>query len=178
MPWSKRQKSTAMAACKAHGISDDYRRLMLRQFNNAFYDRHGRPQDEPSSSSAKLTNGDFEQFMGLVERMAGGQVKLPGGGYSAGYWQAKAEDRLQRMRDLVERLAAALEAAELIDGDGAGLARWISRQAKDQRTDQLTDLDYDELHRVINGLRSLARRHGVEWDEPAAAGSADADRGD
>jgi len=121
MPWSNTQKQIAARAAKAAGINDEQRRLILRQLPNAFYDRKGNAADEPSSTSRKLTNPDMEQFMATVEDFAGGKVLH----FERGYWSNANQTRLGRMRNLVTRIATALEAAGLLEPEGVGLAGWI-----------------------------------------------------
>lgn len=163
--WTKKQKTTAVIACKAARISDEHRKLILRQFWNAMFDAHGNQSDAPSSTSSRLTNADFECFMAIVERTAGGRLALPSHSYAAGHWQSKADDRCQRMRHLANAIATALDRAGRLDA--AGLFTWIRKyvsQGEDRTVDQLS---YHELHSLINGLRAYARRNGVAWDEQA-----------
>lgn len=165
MPWTNTQKQIAARACKAAGINDEQRRLILRQLPNAFYDRKGNAVDEPTSTSRKLTNPDMEQFMATVEDFAGGKVLH----FERGYWSSANQSRLSRMRNLVARIAAALEAAGLLEPDGVGLAGWIERFAADEhRTARLDRLTYGEMHKLINGIRAYAQRHDVTWDGSGA----------
>ncbi|MEZ6193966.1 MAG: hypothetical protein R3C45_22195, partial [Phycisphaerales bacterium] len=94
MAWTNRQKMVAAQVCREAGLDDDHRKLVLRQFRRAMYDADGLACDQPSSRSKRLTNRDFEQFMAIIERSAGGKLK----GYSVTYWQRMADDVLQRMR--------------------------------------------------------------------------------
>ena len=159
MPWSNPQKAMAATACKAVGLSDEHRRLILRNLPNALYDAQGQPSPEPSSRSRRLNNADFEQFMSIIERQAGGRLQFARYDWPAGHWQGKADDSLHRMRSLAERLFAALDAADLLGRPG--LATWIEKRVSGGRTDRLADLMYEELHKLINGLRAYGRRHGV-----------------
>lgn len=162
MPWSNTQKQIAVRAARVAGLADEYRRLVLRQFPNSLFDEEGAPSREPSSKSAKLTNADFEGFMGVIEYHAGGQIQGGGLSYSRGYWQAKAADPLQRVRHLAARIAAALVNAGKLEGDG--LASWIPRHVTGGRPAGLAELSGRELHALINGLRGFARNAGVEVD--------------
>lgn len=163
MAWTDTQKQIAVRACRAAGLDDGQRKLILRQFSRAFFDEQGRHVDEPTSKSMKLTNADFEQFMALVERWAGGQIRLPGGkAYSRDYWASKADDRAQRPRDLVRRIALVLEQNGLLAPHGQGLSGWIQEQITDGVSADLDSLSPDQLHALINGLRAYARRHGLQ----------------
>jgi hypothetical protein len=148
-------------AWKSLRLPDQYRKLTSRQLPNSMYDADGREADEPSGTSKRLTNSDFETFMAIVERHAGDQVKTATKTYPVHHWLHKADDRLQRMRHYAQQLADALADAGLLDAAGVGLAGWISRRVTDGRTDRLADLEYHELHALINGLRAYARRNGV-----------------
>jgi len=174
MAWSKKQKMIAVLACKSAGIGDEHRKLILRQFDNAMHDGKGKRQGDPSSTSRQLTNADFEQFMAIIERHANGQVKAGRQTYTKHDWLNKADDVCQRMRHLVERIADALERNGLLAQDGVGLDGWIRKYVVDDMQNPVTlagrigagDLDYGSLHKLINGLRSFARRNAIEW-EPA-----------
>lgn len=158
MAWSNKQKAIAATACKRAGVSDEHRRLVLRQFENAMFDAEGRRCDEPTSRSKRLTNADFEQFMAIVERSAGGTVE----GYAHHHWQRKADDYLHRMRHRAERIAQQLEAAGHLAADGKGLAGWISKRITSGTADRLDQLDYHGLLALILGLTSWAHQRGVK----------------
>ena len=126
MAWTNKQKQLAVRACRAAGIGEEQRRdLILRNFANARHD--GRI----TSTAPKLTNRDFESFMGVVEGYAGGRVL----DYAPGFWQGRAADEWRRMRFRVERIAAALEARGLLQPGGAGRggAGRVDQQAGDRR---------------------------------------------
>jgi len=74
-------------------------------------------------------------------------------------------------------MSRAAPAAGLLEPEGAGLAGWIEKYAADEhRTARLDRLTYGEMHKLICGLRSYARRNEVTWDGSDAAGAgADAD---
>lgn len=152
MAWTNVQKQIAVRACAAAGISEQQRRdVMLRHFRNA------RTTDERvTSTSSKLTNDDFEQFMAIVEAQAGGKVMH----YEAGYWARKAADRWERMRHRAMRIAAALEAAGKLAPDGVGLAGWIRKRVTRGATDAIEELDYRGLLALIVGLSAYARQEG------------------
>lgn len=119
MGWTNTQKQLAVRACRAACVSDEHRRdVILRHFSNAkLADRR------ISSTSPKLSNEDFEQFMAIVESHGGGQVLH----FSRGYWRNKAEDRYGRMRRRAYMIARQLEAAGALRPNGEGLAGWISK---------------------------------------------------
>jgi len=168
MAWSNTQKQIAARAAKAAGLSDEQRKLILRQLPAAFHDKRGQAVDEPTSTSSRLTNSDMEHFMSVVEQFNAGQVLH----FEKHYWTKCANERLSRMRNLVARIATALEAAGLLEPEGAGLAGWIEKYAADDhRTRRLDRLTYGELHKLINGLRSYARRNDVTWQSHAPAES-------
>ncbi len=127
-----------------------------------------------TSTSRRLSHADFAEAMATVEKMSGGQITIKGkagpagqaGGYKPGYWQAAADDNLQRMRRKAHYQNAALERAGVMKPDGEGLRGWIrARIAREHRTDQLSALDYHELHALINSLRAFAKRHNVHGGE-------------
>ena len=143
MAWTAHQIKTHAMACRAAGMSDEHRKLLLRQFTA-----------EGSSKARELSNADFEQFMAIVERSAGGQVLS----FSVGYWQKQADDGMTRTRHLIRQLDQYL----LDQGihHAGSLAAQVERMTKTK-----TDLDAcegQELHKVLNALRSMARRHGLD----------------
>ena len=166
MAWTAKQKALAAQACKAIGLADEHRRLILCQVPAALYDEQGQPAEQPSTRSKRLTNADFEAFMAIIEHQAGGQVRLPKQTYEPGHFQAKADDQLQRMRHLAHRLADALENAGLLEPGREGVRLWTRKYVREDGPGTIEALDYVGLHKLINGLRAYARRHDVE---PAAA---------
>ncbi len=166
MAWTAKQKALAAQACKAIGLADEHRRLILRQFPAARYDQDGRPAEQPSTRSKRLTNSDFEAFMAIIERQAGGQIVLANQTYEPGHFRAKADDQLHRMRHLAHRLADALESAGLLEPGRQGVRLWIEKYVTEDGPGTIEALDYVGLHKLINGLRAYSRRHDVE---PAAA---------
>src|SRR5262245_57427919 len=113
MAWTNTQKQLPVRACRAARISEEQRvDMILRNFEHAHY------KADITSTSAKLTNHDFEHFMSIVERFAGGKVLR----FTEGYWQRSAEDWLKRMRVRALRVARELEAAGKLAPNGAGLA--------------------------------------------------------
>lgn len=159
MTWTATQKALAARACQAAGIDDDHRRLLLRQFRNSLV--HG----EPTSTSPKLNQSDFEQFMAHVESFAGGQICLRDGDgrvtreFSRGYWGNKASDDLQRVRFTARRTVELVTSRGIITPDG--VKAWISSRVSNGRSDSIEELNGQELHALINGMRALAMRHGT-----------------
>lgn len=153
MGWTNTQKQLAVRACRAARVSDEHRRdVILRHFSNAKL-ADGRI----SSTSPKLSNEDFEQFMAIVESHGGGQVLH----FSRGYWRNKAEDRYGRMRRRAYMIARQLEAAGALRPNGEGLAGWISKRVTRGACDRVEQLDYHGLLSLILGLTSYARQRGV-----------------
>lgn len=161
MAWTNAQKALAAQACKAAGLDESSRRLILMQFPHARITRDGRAAAEPTSTSPLLNNSDFEQFMAIVEEEAGGQVVLPAKAYEPGHFARKADDDLARMRGLVHRIDAALLTDRPDIWHAQSLAGWIAKRVTRDRTDQLAELTYQELHALINGLRNFARNSGL-----------------
>ena len=158
MAWTKKQKLTAIRACEEAGISEEQRRdLILRNFEHAHY------QGKITSTAPKLSNEDFEAFMAIVEHTAGGKVLH----FSAGYWQACADDRLSRMRGRTSRIAAALEAAGKLAADGVGLAGWIAKRVSQGAAQRVEELEYHGLLALILGLQAYADQNGVAWERGA-----------
>jgi hypothetical protein len=167
MAWSNEQKQIAVRACAAGGISDDHRKLILRQFARSMFDRDGRAIPEPSSTSLKLNNSDFERFMAIVEDCGGGQVQVKDSRsgqflHSRGYWRRKAADDLARMRSLAQKISDTLELERIFERDGKGLLGWIEKRVCKGERKTLDQLDADELYKLIEGLKAFARRHGIK----------------
>lgn len=159
MSWTSKQKMIAATACRQSGLRDEDRINILRQFPHAM---HG---GRVTSTSPRLTNGDFEQFMAHVERWAGGAVP----GWKPGYWDAKSLDGLQRMRSKAGVIAQRLEAAGHLgvdEGGWSGLRGWIARTTHHAKS-SLTELDYGELYNVIEGLKAFAQRRHVRLSQEA-----------
>lgn len=153
MSWTKSQKQTAIIACRNAGIDEDHRELILRQFPHAMH------KGRITSTSPALSNTDFEQFMAIIERTAGGELPK----FTMHYWQKKAEDHLARMRSLALALNQQLEATGNLEPNCVGLAGWIRRMTHGEK-EILADLDYHELYKVIEGLKVYANRRGVRME--------------
>lgn len=171
MAWTTAQKRLAAMACRAAGIDDDHRKLILRQFDHAHYDAAGKRSTEPSSKSKRLTNADFDQFIAILERSAGGQLKTGNRTYPPTHFQDKADDVLARVRFKAQAIADALVAAGVFDREGVSLAGWISKRVAQGEKDRLAQLDYHELHALITGLTAFAKGRGVPL--PGARGGPD-----
>ncbi len=152
MAWTNQQKQIAVRACKAAGIGEEHRRLILMNLNHARL-----PDGRVTSTAPKLNNADFEQFMAIVEQAAGGQVLH----FTKDYWAESAADSLSRMRHKVKELAAALEAAGHLVPNGIGLAGWIEKRVSQGATDQLSELDYQQLRALIVGLGAYTRQRAA-----------------
>jgi hypothetical protein len=162
MAWTLKQRSLAMQACKAAGISEDQRvDVLLRNFRRAHW------KGDITSTSKRLTQEDFEQFLAVVEAMSpGGRVLR----FAKGYWAAKAKDGLQRMRHRALRIGAALERAGVLAADGAGFRGWIAHRVTGERTDKLEDLGFHEMQALIVGLQAFATQRGVDVNVEAPSG--------
>lgn len=158
MPWTNKQKATAVQSCRAAKISDEHRKLLLRQFRNAHFDAKGDRCDEPTSTSKRLSNADFEAFMAVVEQSNSG--RLPG--FTAAYWSKKSGDRLHRLRFAVRGLADQLEADGLLAPGGIGLAGWIKSRVTQGEPRDVAALNYHELLVLITQLNAHRRQHRTE----------------
>ncbi len=147
MAWTNDQKKTAAIAAKKAGLSDEHRQLILRQIPGHHAIHNGRV----TSTSPKLSNADFEYFMAKVEHFVGGQID----GWSAGYWQSKHNDSLARMRRKCGSIAQQLQVKGLIQLDG-----FVDRMTRGACR-QLEQLDGLHLYDVLEGLKAIARRHGI-----------------
>jgi len=144
--WTNKQKGLAVRACKSVGIDDDQRRLILRQLGGHAVPRRGA---EPTSTSPKLTQGDFEKFMACVESYADDGQLL---GKPAGYWEDRfINGDLGRLLYKARQLQHALMDAG--QSPGGAIAKAIGREY-----DTLHDLDQDELRKAIDAMTALTRR--------------------
>jgi hypothetical protein len=152
MAWTDKQKQLAVRACRAAGIGEEQRTdLILRNFE------HARHKGDITSTSPKLTNRDFCQFMAIVETYAGGKVLH----FTNGYWRQSAADDLASMRRHALKLAAACEEKGLLAANGVGLAGWIEKRVSGGATDRVEELDFTGLLALIVGLVAYARQRGV-----------------
>lgn len=163
MAWSREQKALAARSCTSCGLDDDMRLLILRQFPAAVHE--GRV----TSTSPRLGQSEFEQFMAIVERHAGGQIKLRNKRgeiektWPLHHWQRRAEvGDTRRLRWLALKIDRELQQSLANWAkDGEGLRGWIESRVTHGRTDDLEQLTYQELRDLINGLRAYARRNRV-----------------
>jgi len=152
MAWTNEQKRVAVMACRAAGLSDEQRKMILASIDNARL-HDGRV----TSTAAKLNNADFESFMAIMELHTGGAVLH----FSRGYWQDCARDSLGRMRHKALAIARELEAAGYLAGNGIGLRGWISKRVTRGETDQISELDYQGLRALIVGLEAYSRQRAA-----------------
>lgn len=158
MGWSTQQIQTAAIAARSAGLDDARRRLVLRQLPRAMYCAGGR-STEPSSRSPRLTQADFEIYMSICERTAGGTLE----GYATGHWAARSDGEWRRMHRLIEQLGAdlaALGAPGWAINQATALEGWIKARVNPDKT-TVQELDYSELHALINGLRAVKKRMDV-----------------
>jgi hypothetical protein len=168
MAWTREQKMVAAMACRSARLSEDQRHMILSGPNFANRAIHN---GRATSTSPRLTNEDFESFMALVERFAGGQLLS----YSPHYWQDKAGDPDHRLRWRAQRIANSLTLIDdphepgrrLLQPDDVGLAGFIRRMFP--HAEKLDQLDRRELVSLIEGLTAYARRHQVNLEMEGAA---------
>jgi hypothetical protein len=153
MPWTSKQKQLAVRACRAAGLNEEQRRdMILRSFDHAHY------KGEITSTSPKLTPADFEAFMCIVERFAGGKILH----FTENFWRDAAGGSLRRMRHRVRLIAAELERAGKLAPNGIGLGGWIEKRVSQGTTRSAEDLDYHGLMALIVGLEAYARQNDVK----------------
>lgn len=165
MAWTDKQKQIAVRACRQAGLDDAARMMLLRQIRNAMFTSAGVPANDPSSTSSKLTNADFERFMAIVEDRAGGRVL----NFSQNYWQEKAGSRSdnvnERMAWKIKELYRVYESQQAggLEGHGIyGLEGLVSRFSS-HRTRELDELTPKEAWNLIEMLKIVVSRRG----EPA-----------
>lgn len=142
--WTNEQKKLAIIACRDAGISDEHRKMLLRHLGAA-----ALINGNPSSTSPRLTNGDFEKFMYLVEGCTPEERLL---NYPAGHWQAKfAEGTYSRLMHRALQMSHTLQDAGI--KPGGAIAQAIGREYE-----TMQHLDESELHKAINAMRALADR--------------------
>lgn len=167
MSWSDKQKQLAVRACKGANIDDAQRELILRQLGGRAI-VNGRV----TSTSAKLTNAEFNQFMATVEVYSGGQVKIRDRSnkyrYRFGHWQLQQQDnnRLQLIY-IARRIIGSLTAEQVPERIGGVIAKATRNRIED--VDDLDDLDEAEAHNVVNALRAVAQRHNIPLMSGASA---------
>jgi hypothetical protein len=132
--------------------------MILRHFANAHHD--GRI----TSTSPKLTNRDFEAFMAIIERQAGGKVMH----FTDGFWQRSADDWLKRMRYRAKSIAAELEKHGKLAANGVGLSGWICKRVGGGTAITLDELEYHGLLVLILGLQSYAGQNAIKLGEADA----------
>lgn len=152
MAWTNTQKQLAIRACRAAGISEEQRvDMILRNFKNAHH--AGRI----TSTSPKLSCADYEQFMAVIERFAGGKLLH----FSEWYWRDCADRWLDRLRRRVLILSGELERSGKLAACGVGLAGWIEKRVSAGATRKITDLDFHGLQALLLGLQAYARQSAL-----------------
>jgi hypothetical protein len=155
MAWTNKQKQLAVRACREADISEEQRTdMILRNFKHAEYG------GDITSTSPRLTNQDFAEFMVIVENFAGGKVLH----FTAGYWKQQSIDSLSRMKFKAHRLEAALVAAEKLQPHGIGLSGWIEKRVSGGATRNIDELEYHGMLALILGLEAYARQNAVRID--------------
>ena len=125
--------------------------MLLMNFQHAHY------KGDITSTSPKLTSGDFAAFMAIVERSGGGRLLH----FSRGYWQAAAADSLGRMRHRAKFTADVLERNGKLLPGGIGLAGWIEKRVSQGECRTIEELDYGGLQALIIGLTAYAAQNGI-----------------
>jgi hypothetical protein len=162
MPWTKKQRQIAGMACRDAGIDDAARKLLLRQLPNAMFNAGGVPVGDPSSTSPRLSQADFERFMAVIEDRAGGKLL----NYSAHYWQDKAGSRStvanERMTTKIMSLYREYESQECggLDGHGIYGLDGLVRRFSNQRTAVIEELQPKEAWNLIEMLKAVIARRG------------------
>jgi len=191
MPWTKTQKQIAVMAGRQAGLDEDMRKLILRQFPNAFNNRAqgpalndgdsgGRPHPNPlpggegerdsggpSSTSPRLNNADFERFMAIVEDRAGGRILH----FTPGYWQDKAGSRSavanERMGAKIRALYRDYQAQD--SGGGRYRLDGLVWRFSGGRTSKVEELKPKEAWNLIEMLKALVAKRGpVPEAKPSA----------
>ncbi len=162
MPWTKPQRMTAGKAARDAGLNDEQRAMILRRFGNRAV--HG---GRITSTSPKLTNDDFEEYMATVESMAGGALPGPGGRVTPGKCDAKSRREIARQAHKIKRMANSLLLTGHLHADEQGqpvLDAVIDRATAGQ-CNQLNQLTRSQASKVIDALRAIGRRHGIQWQD-------------
>lgn len=154
--WSSKQKKTLVISCRNCLPDPDLRYVIMRQFPNAFFDKDGKPTEEPTSTSSELTQKDFERMMSYIESFAGGKVKA----WPAGYWERAVNDQHQRLRFRCVEKAAQLERLGLLK-----LGGFIRRMFHD--TDHIEELNGRQLYQLMEAINAMIEREGVAVDDAA-----------
>lgn len=155
MAWTSRQRSVAAMAARwvaqRQGQDvDTLREMILRQL-----DHRAMHDGRITSTSPKLTNADYEFYMSVLERTTGGRLQS----WLPGYWQAKVDDHLQRMRRFVWIKAQELYESGRVrphpDGPGGFLAGFLRSRVTGGRTDRLDDCNWHELRICIQAFERI-----------------------
>lgn len=145
MAWTNQQKKVAAMAARAAKLSDEHRRLILQQLPRAI---HG---GRPTSTSPRLSNGDFEIYMSQIEHFAGGQIL----GYDRNHWHRMVTSQLDRTRHRIREMAEPIVEAGHLNMEG-----FIRRMTGGDKN-ELEQLDAAEIYKVIEGIKGIAKRLGV-----------------
>lgn len=157
MAWTAKQVQLAVMACRQAGIDDAARKLILRQFPHALFNRQGIPVSDPSSTSARLDNADFEDFMAIVEDRAGGKILH----FTPGYFGDKVGSRSVHANERMGSKIRELYRAYLLQGDGRYRLEGLVWRFSAQRTSQVDELKPREAWNLIEMLKNLRKSQGV-----------------
>ena len=158
MAWTSGQIKAAAIAAKHADWNDQQVRMVLSSLGGRAVHK-----GKLTRTSPRLNQDDFEQYMATAEADAGGT--LPG--KQPGYWNAKADDVVQRQRHTIMKLAGELDVTDeylagMIHKATGGKATCI------EDLDRLNDRAV--AGKVIDLLKNKCkdRRSSKAWIEEAA----------
>ncbi|MFW6060929.1 MAG: hypothetical protein ACODAQ_12180, partial [Phycisphaeraceae bacterium] len=159
--WTNTQKATFVRACKAAGIPDEHRRLILGQC-----DGRAVHQGKVTSTSPRLNQPDFDHCMATVETSCGGQIPRKRGSdqpwYKAGYWQQQADiGDTQRLRWIAQQIHTQLK-QRCTSWTDASLRGWIHDRVTNGQHGDLDRLTHRQVSDLVHGLRAWASRHSID----------------
>ena len=99
--------------------------------------------------------------MAVVQRDAGGRIKLLGKRHALHYRRRKADDKRKRMRFSAVDLARRLEEVGIFRPDAAGRCGWGNAGVTARETDGIERLTYCQLRTLRCGLRARADQTDV-----------------
>ncbi|MEO0476631.1 MAG: hypothetical protein AAF085_11785 [Planctomycetota bacterium] len=145
--WSTKQIKLSHSACRAAGIDDNSRHLLLYQLGGkAIVDGCA------TSTSPKLGHADFEKFMSMIEDLSGGQVLS----FARGYWEDKfCNGKYGRLLHRARQLSYQLQDA------GDAPMKYVGKAVGRDFSDQLFNLDEVELHKAIDAMTAVIKRKGA-----------------
>lgn len=160
MAWQPKQKGMFVRACKAVGINDEQRKMILSQCNQRAIHK-GRI----TSTSPKLTQADYDHCMSVVEGVGNGQIKVRDGRdgkllYKPGYFAQTDEAQCRRLRFIAMHIARHLFVGNEKQCRN-DLDEWIDSSVRGGRCMKLEQLTLKQLQDLCNGLKASAKRNHV-----------------